>query len=155
MEKQHSRKIVLNMEENKVTPAEAKKAWLTGHFPYMVQAFVMAAQRVPAWRLAKDGTPCSSWDVLRFAQHYDETHPRKEGDRSFFYVTLEGAIGYSEAGVEFLISWLFYPMEPGAERDALVAKALSELERAETEERMKELEAENKRLKEELAARES
>ena len=149
------------MDQNKVTPEEAKKAYLTGHFPYMVQAFVIAAQRVPAWRLASDGTPCSYWDVLRFARHYDDEHPRKEGDRSFFYVTLEGAIGYSASGVEYQVSWVFIPMGPGAERDALVKKSLEEFEKAVAEEerneaqrqledRIKALEAENARLQEAL-----
>lgn len=116
--------------DNKATPEEARKAYLTGHYPYMVQAFVIAAQRVPAWRLASDGTPCSAWDVLRFAQHYDETHPRKEEDRSFFFVSLEGAIGYSASGVEYQVNWVFIPMGPGPERDALVQKALKEVEEA-------------------------
>ena len=151
------------MDQNKVTPEEAKKAYLTGHFPYMTQAFVMAANRVPAWRLASDGTPCSSWEVLAFAQRYDEEHPRAEDDRSFFYVTLEGAIGYSASGVEYQIDWVFLPMEPGAERDALVQKALETFEKAaeeemaaeerrSLEERVRQLEAENKRLQEALAA---
>ncbi len=145
------------MDPDKVTPEEAKKAYLTGHYPYMTQAFVIAANRVPAWRLASDGTPCSSLEVLGFAQHYDETHPRKEDDRSFFYVTLEGAIGYSASGVEYQIEWIFLPMEPGAERDTLVQEALDTLDKAVAEEekkeaaaRMQALEAENKRLQEEL-----
>ena len=146
------------MDENKVTPAEAKKAYFTGHYPYMTQAFVIAANRVPAWRLASDGTPCSSWDVLGFAKNYDEEHLRKEGDRSFFFVTLEGAIGFCPTGVEYQVNWIFFPMEPGAERDALVQKSLDTFEKAvaeeekkEAEARVKDLEAENKRLQEELA----
>ena len=122
------------MNPIKTSPEEAKKAYLTGHYPYMIQAFVIAAQRVPAWRLASDGTPCSSWDVLRFAQHYDEGHPRKEDDKSFFFVSLEGAIGYSASGVEYQVNWIFIPMGPGPERDALVQKALQEVEEAATKE---------------------
>lgn len=151
------------MDQNKVTPEEAKKAYLTGHYPYMTQAFVIAANRVPAWRLASDGTPCSSWEVLGFAQRHDEEHPRKEGDPSFFFVTLEGAIGFCPTGVEYQVRWIFFPMEPGTERDALVKKSLDTFEKAvaeeqaaeerrSLEERVRQLEAENKRLQEALAS---
>ena len=70
-------------------------------------------------------------DVFQAAKKYDESHPRKEDDHSFFYVSLEGAIGYCPTGLEFQVSWLFVPMEPGKERDALVAKVKEEFEAAE------------------------
>ena len=56
--------------KNKCTPEEAKKAYFTGHYPYMVQAFAIASMKVPAWRLASDGTPVQMFDVLRFAQKW-------------------------------------------------------------------------------------
>jgi NADH pyrophosphatase NudC (nudix superfamily) len=121
------------MEKQKLTPEQeqAKKALLTGHFPYMMQAVAIAYQLVPAWRHAEKGTPCSILDLFQAAKRYDETHPRKEGDLSFFYVSLEGAIGYTPTGLEFQVVWLFYPMEPGKERDAVLAKVKAEVEAAE------------------------
>ena len=121
------------MEKKALTSAQeqAKKALLTGHFPYMTQAVAMAYQLVPAWREAVKGTPCSILDLFQTANKYDETHPRREDDHAFFYVTLEGAIGYCPTGLEFQITWLFYPMEPGQERDAIVARVKEEVEAAE------------------------
>lgn len=120
------------MDKQPLTPEQqqAKKALLTGHFPYLMQAVAVAYQIVPAWRYASDGTPCSVLDLFQAAKKYDETHPRKEDDNSFFYVTLEGAIGHCPTGVEFQVTWLFYPMEPGKERDAVLAKVKQELEAA-------------------------
>ncbi|NLZ20235.1 MAG: zinc ribbon domain-containing protein [Bacteroidales bacterium] len=121
------------MEKQKLTPKQeqAKKALLTGHFPYMMQAVALAYQMVPAWRHAEKGTPCSFLDLFQAAKKYDEAHPHKEGDPAFFYVSLEGAIGYCPTGLEFQVSWLFFPMEPGKERDAIVAKVKEEMEAAE------------------------
>ena len=121
-----------HMDKQKLTPEQeqAKKALLTGHFPYLMQAVAVAYQIVPAWRYASDGTPCSVLDLYQAAKKYDETHPRKEDDNSFFYVTLEGAIGHCPTGVEFQVTWLFYPMEPGKERDAVLLKVKEELEAA-------------------------
>ena len=121
------------MENQQLTPEQqqAKKALLTGHFPYMMQAVAVAYQMVPVWRHAGNGTPCSVLDVYQAARKYDESHPRQADDKSFFYVTLEGAIGYCPTGVEFQVTWLFYPMEPGQERDAVVAKVKEEVEAAE------------------------
>lgn len=120
------------MDKAKITPLEDKKL-LIGHYSYMMQALAVALNRVPAWRLAKDGAPCSLLDVYTFAKSYDETHPRKKDDPSFFSVSFEGAIGYSETGVEYRTSWIFLPMEPGPERDALVQKTVEEYQKAEAE----------------------
>lgn len=121
------------MEKQQLTPEQeqAKKALLTGHFPYMMQAVAIAYQIVPAWRHAEKGVPCSVLDLFQAARNYDETHPRKEGDPAFFYISIEGAIGYCPTGLEFQVTWLFLPMEPGKERDALVAKVKAEVEAAE------------------------
>ena len=125
-----------NMDKKQLTPQQeqAKKALLTGHFPYMLQAVAVAYQLIPAWRHASNGVPCSILDLFQAAKKYDETHPRKEDDNSFFYVTLEGAIGYCPTGVEFQVTWLFYPMEPGKERDAVLAKVQKEIRRIEDRE---------------------
>lgn len=120
------------MDKAQLTALEEKKI-LIGHYPYMMQALAVAANRVPAWRLSKDGKPCSLLDVFSFAKKYDATHPRKEDSRDFFMVSFEGAIGYSETGVEYMTSWIFVPMEPGKERDALVQKAMEEYNQAEAE----------------------
>ena len=125
------------MDKNKKLSLEEKKI-LIGHYPYMMQALAVAARRVPAWRLAKDGTPCSLFDVFSFAKKYDEAHPRKEGDPSFFSVSFEGAIGFSESGLEYAVAWFFLPMEPGKERDALVNIDRLEYQKAEAELKAKE-----------------
>lgn len=121
------------MEKQQLTPEQeqARKAMLTGHFPYMMQAVAVAYQMVPAWRHAEKGVPCSIIDVFNAARNYDQAHPHEEGDPAFFYISIEGAIGYCPTGLEFQVTWLFYPMEPGKERDALVAKVKEELEAAE------------------------
>ena len=71
------------MEQNKCTPEEAKKAYLTGHYPYLMQAFTIACTRAVAWRFALDSSPCGHIQLYNYAQRYDEEHPRSEGDRDF------------------------------------------------------------------------
>ena len=123
--------------KNKKLSLQEKKT-LIGHYPYMLQALAVAVRRVPAWRLAKDGKPCSLLDVFAFAKSFDEAHPRKDDDPAFFSVSIEGAIGYSESGLEYGVSWFFLPMEPGKERDALVKIDQLEYQRAEAELKAKE-----------------
>ena len=118
-------------KKKKLSPEE--KSILIGHYPYMLQALAVAVRRVPAWRLAKDGKPCSLLDVFTFAKSFDEAHPRKKGDKAFFSVSFEGAIGYSESGLEYAVSWFFLPMEPGKERDALVKIDKLEYQKAEAQ----------------------
>ena len=118
-------------KKKKLSPQEKKI--LIGHYPYMLQALAVAVRRVPAWRLAKDGKPCSLLDVYTFAKSFDKAHPRKEDDPAFFSVSYEGAIGYSESGLEYAVSWFFLPMEPGKERDALVKIDQLEYQKAEAE----------------------
>lgn len=120
------------MKKVEFTKEQAKQA-LIGHYAYMTQALGIALNRTPAWRLAKDGSPCSLLDVFTFAKSYDETHPRKAKDPSFFCVSFEGAIGYSATGLEYMTSWIFLPMEPGKERDALVKQTAEEYRKAEEE----------------------
>ena len=104
------------MENKKFTPEQKeqlKKAVLLGHYPYMTQALAVAIERVPAWRFAETGDPCSILDVFQSAKKFDESHPRKDDDKSFFYVSLEGAIGYCPTGLEFQVVWLFFPVKKG------------------------------------------
>ena len=65
------------MEKQQLTPEQeqARKAMLTGHFPYMMQAVAVAYQMVPAWRHAEKGVPCSIIDVFNAARNYDQAHP--------------------------------------------------------------------------------
>ena len=120
------------MDKNKKLSLQEKKI-LMGRYPYMLQALAVAARRVPAWRLAKDGKPCSLLDVYTFGKSFDEAHPRKDDDPAFFSVSSEGAIGYSESGLEYAVSWFFLPMEPGPARDALVKIDKLEYQKAEME----------------------
>ena len=124
------------MDNNQITPErkeQIKKAVVLGHFPYMTQALAVAYERVPAWRLAGTGAPCSILDVFQSAKKMDERRPRKDDDPSFYYVSLEGAIGYCPTGLEFQVVWLFFPMEPGEERDNLMKKVKEEYDRVEAE----------------------
>ena len=129
------------MEKADYTKEQARMAAVTGHYDYMAQALAVAVNLVPAWRLAKDMSPCPLFDVFRFAKRWDEEHPRKEGDHGCFFVSREGAIGYTETGLEFQVKWIFIPMEPGEERDAIVKATLEEYNKAE-EEAKRQLEAE-------------
>lgn len=126
------------MEKKKLSPEQkkARKMIRIGHYPYMVQAMATAYQTCHVWRYTKDKTPCSVLDIFEVAKHYDEENPRQEGDPSFFYVSLEGAIGFCPSGLEYEIGWLFIPMEPGEERDAIEAKVketLAAAQKAEAE----------------------
>lgn len=121
------------MEKVNYTEEQARKAFLTGHYDYMTQALSIAVNRVPAWRLAKDLTPCPLFEVFGFAKRWDEEHPRQEGDPGCYLVSREGAIGYAASGLEYQVRWIFIPMEPGPERDALVQKTLDEFNKAEAE----------------------
>lgn len=100
------------------------------HFLYLAQALMVAAQRTPAWRTVDEGKPCSIIDIFNLAKPYDEK--RKPADSYYFMVSAEGAICIS-TGAEYLLRWLFIPMEPGEERDALVKKVAEEYDRAEAE----------------------
>ena len=103
---------------------------MADHFLYLAQALIVASQRTPAWRTADEGKPCSIIDIFNLAKPYDEK--RKPEDSYYFMVSAEGAICIS-TGAEYLLRWLFIPMEPGEERDALVKKVAQEYDRAEAE----------------------
>ena len=52
-------------------------------------------------------------------------HPLDE--YQFFMVSREGAIGLSP-GLEWMTKWLFYPMEPGKERDFVLQRMREQLQ---------------------------
>lgn len=96
---------------------QAEEAYFSGHYPYLMQALVMAVSSCTVWRLADSDDIFTMMDVFRFAKQWDEEHPLKDGE--FYMVSVEGAIGMSP-GAEWLTKWLFIPMEDGPERDALL-----------------------------------
>ena len=100
------------------------------HFLYLAQALMVATLRTPAWRTADKGLPCSVVDIFNLAKPYDEK--RKEEDSYYFMVSAEGAIAIS-TGPEYMLRWLFLPMEAGAERDALLKQVAEEYDRVEAE----------------------
>lgn len=117
------------MEDNTLSPQEqnhewAEEAFWTGHCHYLLQALALATQRCQVWRLHDTGDVFTLIELFDFAKAYDEEHPLREGE--FYRTTVEGAIGLS-LGAEYLTKWLFIPMEPGAERDALLKELQEKL----------------------------
>lgn len=98
---------------------QAEEAFLTGHYPYLLQALMVASSICQVWRLVNSDNVLTYLELLKFAKEWDETHPPKEGE--FYLVTIEGAIGLCHQ-VEYLTHWLLTPMEPCPERDALIQK---------------------------------
>lgn len=96
---------------------QAEDAYMTGHFPYMMQALVTALPHCRVWRLADSDDIFTTIELFNFAKDWDVEHPLKDGE--FYMVSIEGAIGVSP-GAEWLTKWLFTPMEPCPERDALL-----------------------------------
>lgn len=111
----------------------AEEAFWTGHCHYMMQALALAMQRCQVWRLAKTGKVFTLVDLFEFAKAYDTEHPLSEGQ--FYRTTVEGAIGLC-LEVEYLTKWLFIPMEPGEERDALLLELKGRMEQLEQQENM-------------------
>ena len=70
-------------------------------------------------------------EIFNFAKDWDEQHPPKESE--FYLVSVEGAIGLC-CHVEYMVKWLFIPMEPGTERDALVQEMEQQLDKMAAEE---------------------
>lgn len=103
----------------------------TGHCHYLLQALALATQHCQVWRLAATGKIFTIFDIFDFAKAYDEEHPLPEGH--FYRTTIEGAIGLS-LGAEYLTQWLFTPMEPGEERDAILKELQPKIDAIEAEE---------------------
>lgn len=110
----------------------AEEAFWTGHCHYLMQALALAMQRCQVWRLAGTDSVFTLIEIFNFAKAYDEEHELPEGQ--FYRTTVEGAIGVC-LGVEYLTQWLFTPMEPGAERDALLEELKQKLDAMEAEEK--------------------
>lgn len=110
---------------------QAEEAFLTGHYPYLLQALVVAQERCPVWRMVKSDDVFTIIELFNFAKDWDEQHPPKEGE--FYLVSTEGAIGLC-LWVEYSVQWLFTPLEPGPERDELVKDMLQRMEQMAAEE---------------------
>ena len=82
-----------------------------------MQALAIAMNSCLVWRLAQTGQPFTADDLFRFAKAYDEQHPLEK--EAFYMVSREGAIGLAP-GLEYMVKWMFLPMERGAERDDLL-----------------------------------
>lgn len=127
------------METNKeqMTPEQQNREWAeeafwTGHCHYLMQALALAMQRCQVWRLAGTDSVFTLIEIFNFAKAYDEEHELPEGQ--FYRTTVEGAIGLC-LGAEYITQWLFTPMEPGAERDALLEELKQKLDAMEAEEK--------------------
>ena len=105
------------MNDKQQIDEKALRGVRIGHYRTLVQALTMAMMKCMAWRDADGGQTFSAKDLFDFAQKYDELHPLD--DDQFYMVSREGAIGLSP-GLEWLTQWMFIPMAPGAERDAVV-----------------------------------
>lgn len=111
----------------------AEEAFWTGHCHYLMQALALAMQRCQVWRLAETGDVFTLIELFDFAKAYDEEHPLPEGQ--FYRTTVEGAIGLC-LQAEYMTKWLFTPMEPGKERDALLLELKGKMEQLELQETM-------------------
>lgn len=127
------------METNKeqMTPEQQNREWAeeafwTGHCHYLMQALALAMQRCQVWRLAGTDSVFTLIEIFNFAKAYDEEHELPEGQ--FYRTTVEGAIGIC-LGAEYLTQWVFTPMEPGAERDALLEELKQKFDVMEAEEK--------------------
>lgn len=113
----------------------AEEAFWTGHCHYLMQALALAMQRCQVWRLVDTGDVFTLMELFEFAKAYDAEHPLSEGQ--FYRTTVEGAIGLC-LKVEYLTKWLFTPMEPGKERDALLLELKGKMEQLELQETMEQ-----------------
>lgn len=103
----------------------AEEAFWTGHCHYLMQALALAMQRCQVWRLTDTGDVFTLIELFDFAKAYDKEHPLD--DNQFYRTTIEGAIGLC-LQVEYQTHWLFTPMEPGEERDALLRELQTKLD---------------------------
>ena len=110
----------------------AEEAFWTGHCHYLLQALSLAVQRCQVWRFTSTGDIFTLIEIFEFAKAYDEQHPLPEGQ--FYLTTIEGAIGLC-LGAEYNAKWLFTPMEPGTERDAILEDLKQKLDAMEAEEK--------------------
>lgn len=118
---------------NHKTPQQyTEEAFYTGHYHYLLQALAIAIERCLVWRLAETGQPFTADDLFRFAKAYDEQHPLEK--EAFYMVSREGAIGLAP-GLEYMVKWMFLPMERGAERDHLLQQLQQIMAQQEAEEK--------------------
>ncbi len=95
------------------------------HYKNLMSALGDAMATCLAWRLAgTEGNYFNARDLFAFAL----TEEKKEGslkEGQFYVVSPEGAIGIA-SGYEYLVSWMFLPLE-GKTYDREVARLKSEL----------------------------
>ena len=107
-----------------------EKMVLTGHFPYLAQALTMACRKTLIWRKTNDGTPCNFLNIFYTAQEMDA---KKTPEDTYYYmVSAEGAIGITPR-YEYMVKWLFIPMEDGPEKDAALDKLKADYDQVEAE----------------------
>lgn len=106
----------METEKQKKYREYAEKAFWTGHYHYMMQALAVAMSHTMVWRLVGNGTAFTLKELFEFAKSEDVKHELT--GTQFYMVSREGAIGLSP-GLEYLTQWIFVPMEPCEQRDAL------------------------------------
>ncbi len=116
---------------NKTPRQYAEEAFWTGHYHYLLQALAVAMNSCLVWRLAETGQPFTLDDLFNFAKEQDEQHPLEK--KAFYMVSREGAIGLAP-GLEYMVKWVFIPMEKGPERDRLLQGLTQVMQRLEAEE---------------------
>ncbi len=122
----------INEQANKdLIRQQAEEAFMTGHYPYLMQALAVAVSRCQVWRMPETDNIFTVIEIFNFAKEWDEQHPPKEGQ--FYIVSIEGAIGRCYQA-EWLATWLFIPMEPCAERSVLLKDMQEQLAKMAEEE---------------------
>lgn len=116
------------MENKAISPEEL--AYRTGHYPTFSMALAMAMTRCFAWRFIETGDDYSAVQLFDFAQKFDASY--EDDGHSYFMVSGEGAIGVS-SGMEYQAKWLFIPLPPSPERDAILEKMKADIEAVKAE----------------------
>lgn len=107
-----------------------EKMVLTGHFPYLAQALTMACRKTVVWRKTNDGTPVNFLNIFYTAQEMDAK--KTPQDTYYYMVSAEGAIGITPS-YEYLVKWLFIPMEDGPQKQAALKKLEEDYNQVEAE----------------------
>ena len=139
------------MEEHQQLTLEAIELQ-TGHYLSLTHALAAALTRCVIWRHEGTDDKYDALQLCRFAEEFDKEHPIQ--DRSFYMVSVEGAIGVSP-GLEYLTKWMFIPAMDEASIEKLQADIRQLEEQAKAEEEAKrKAEEEAKREAEEKARKE-
>ena len=122
MEENTSKQEVQEMTE---AQKQARIAFMSGHYPYFMQALVIAMQRTLAWTFIVDGTQLNAKDMYDLGVYKDSKQPLEDG--YFYMISVEGAIGVCP-GKEYMTSWLFIPMDEGEEKEKVLARMKESVE---------------------------